>query len=289
MNIISASRRTDIPAFYMPWLINRLRTGFVCYPNPYSGRVYTISLQLEDVHSIVFWSKNYAPLLPYLDELTERGYRFYFHYTITGSSRMLEPYVPDWHQSVLLFRELAERTSSRHVQWRFDPILFTEELKTDFYLKRFYEIATKLNGATERCYFSFAVFYSKVRHRLQKAGVRYYDPPLEEKRSLIQEMADIAGAHGITLYACCQEALVSEHVQAAHCVDGDLLAEIFPERPKISKPRPTREQCGCTISLDVGTYDSCPYGCLYCYANQSRQLALARFRDHNPEDEMLIR
>jgi hypothetical protein len=257
--------------------MNRLRMGFVCYPNPYSGQVYTISLKPGEVHSIVFWSKNYAPLLPYLDELTERGYRFYFHYTITGSSKTLEPYVPDWHQSVLLFRELAERTSPRHVQWRFDPILLTEELETDFYLDRFYKIATKLNGVTERCYFSFAVFYNKIRHRLQEAGIRYYDPPLEEKRSLVQEMADIASAYSINLYACCQDALVDGYVQAAHCIDGDLLAEMFPE------------QCGCTTSLDIGMYDSCPYGCLYCYANQSRQLALARFRNHNPTDEKLIR
>jgi DNA repair photolyase len=287
MNVISASRRTDIPAFYVRWLMNRLRAGFACYPNPYSGEVYTVSLQPEDVHSIVFWSKNYAPLLPHLDELTEYGYRFYFHYTITGN-RPLEPYVPDWHQSVPLFRELAEHTSPRHVQWRFDPILFTTELRAGFYIDRFYEIATALSEVTERCYFSFAAFYGKVKRRLQEAGVHYYDPPLEEKHSLVQEMADIASGCGITLYACCEDAIVGGRIQKAHCVDGDLLADLFPERPKVSMLRPTREQCGCAVSRDIGMYDSCPYGCVYCYANQSRPVALKRFRAHTPKGEHLI-
>jgi hypothetical protein len=167
MNIISASRRTDIPAFYSQWLVNRLRAGFVRYPNPFSGEVYTVSLRPEDVHSIVFWSKHYAPLLPHLDELEEGDYRFYFHYTITGAPRTLEPHVPGWQQAVQVFRKLAERTSSRQVQWRFDPILFTHELGPAFYAARFRDVATALSGATERCYFSFAVFYGKVGRRLR--------------------------------------------------------------------------------------------------------------------------
>ncbi len=287
LNIISASRRTDIPAFYMSWLMNRLRTGYVCYPNPFSGEVYTVSLRPEEVHSIVFWSKGYKPLLSHLDELKERGYYFYFHYTITGAPRVLEPHVPDWQRSVQVFQELAKRTSPRYVQWRFDPILFTEELGTKFYIERFRDIATALSGATQRCYFSFAVFYGKVERQLQRTGIYFHDPAMEEKQALIEAMADIAAPCGITLYACCQDALVTGRVQKARCVDGDLLAELFPDRPRISQLRPTREQCGCVASRDIGMYDTCPYGCLYCYANQSRKVALARFRAHNTEKEML--
>ena len=287
MNIVSASRRTDIPAFYMPWLMNRLQAGSAYYPNPFSGEIHTVSLQSEDVHSSVFWSKHYGPLLHHLNELIERGYCFYFHYTITGAPRALEPYVPDWQQSVLIFRELAERTSPLHVQWRFDPILFTDKLRTDSYIERFRDIAAALTGATQRCYFSFAVFYSKVQRRLQKAGVRYYDPPLEEKQSLVEAMVDIADQCGITLYACCQDMLAGGRIQKAHCVDGDLLTELFPDRPWVSQLRPTREQCGCVASRDIGMYDSCPCGCVYCYANQSRGVALTRFWTHNPKGDTL--
>lgn len=287
MHIISASRRTDIPAFYTSWLLNRLRAGSASYPNPFSGQVHTVSLRPEDVHSIVFWSKHPAPLLPHLDELQARDYRFYFHYTITGGPRVLEPHVPDWREGVRVFHALATRTSPRHVLWRFDPILFTDELGADFYLGRFRELAAALAGATRRCYFSFATFYGKVERRLRQANIHYSDPPLGEKRALVEAMVDIADEHGMTLHACCQDALVGGGVQKAHCVDGDLLAELFPARPLIAKPRPTREGCGCVASRDIGVYDTCPYGCVYCYANQSHKAALARFRAHIPEGETL--
>lgn len=272
----------------MPWLMNRLRAGSVRYPNPFSNQVYEISLRPEDVHSIVFWSKHYGPLLTHLDELEDLGYRFYFHYTITGTPRTLEPRVPDWTRSVQVFRDLAERTSPRHVQWRFDPILFTDELGADAYVQRFRDIAAALSGATARCYFSFAAFYGKVERQFKRAGICFRDPASEEKQALTEALADIAEEYGITLYACCQDALVGGRVQKAHCIDGDLLTTLFSDRPQISKFQPTREQCGCVVSRDIGMYDTCPFGCLYCYANQSREAALARFRAHETQGDMLV-
>ncbi len=287
LNVISASRRTDIPAFYMPWLLNRLRAGSASYANPFSGQLHTVSLRPEHVHSIVFWTKNAAPLLPHLGELEAGGYRFYLHYTITGAPRILEPHTPDREHSVRAFRRLAELTSPRHVQWRFDPLLFTEEAGATFYLERFRELAAALEGATRRCYFSFASFYGKALSRLKQAGIRYLDPSTEEKQAVVERMADIAGEHGIALYACCQEALATGRVQKAHCVDGELLAELFPDRPPISQIVPTREACGCYASRDIGAYDTCPFGCLYCYANKGHSTALERHRAHNAEGETL--
>ncbi len=288
MEIISASRRTDIPAFYMPWFMNRLRAGTVGYLHPFSGKICTVSLRPEDVHSIVFWSKFYGPFLPHLGELQQRGYRFYCHYTITGAPRTLEPRAPDWRRAVKIARELAARTGPRQVLWRFDPIVFTSELGADFYLGRFRELARALAGATERCYFSFATFYGKVARQLHRAGIRYYAPPLAEKQALSAALADIAGEHGITLYACCQDALATGKVQKAHCVDGELLAELFPDRPPVNEARPTRQQCGCVVSRDIGMYDTCRFGCTYCYANRSYEAALARARAHDPAGETLV-
>lgn len=288
MHIVSASRRTDIPAFYMPWFMNRLRAGEVHCPNPFSGQVYSVSLKSGDVHSIVFWSKHFGPLLNYLGELEKLDYRFYCHYTITGAPRSIEPHVPAWQHNVQIAHKLAQHTSPRHIQWRFDPILLTDELGPDFYLARFRQIANALNGATTRCYFSFAVFYGKVEHRLKQQGIHAYDPPLEEKLALVDQMADVAAGTGITLYACCQDMLVNQRVQKAHCIDGDLLAELFPDRPFVSEQCPTREQCGCFASRDIGMYDSCPYGCVYCYANRSQQRTVAHQRTHNPAEAMQI-
>ena len=285
MNIISASRRTDIPAFYMPWLIDRMRAGLVKYPNPRTGQSYTISLMPEEVHSFVFWSKDYRPFLSHLREVTDRGYRFYCHYSVTGVPGSLEPRVPDWRSSVETFRELAARTSPRHVLWRFDPILFADEFRAEHCLARFRDIATALVGTTRRCYFSFAVFYGKVRRKLEKAGVRFSDPSLEEKRALLEGMAGIADECGIVLHSCCDDALVGTRVRKAHCVDGDLLAELFPDRPRISLCKPTRKGCGCTASRDIGVYDTCPHGCLYCYANHSGERPLGRLQHQSSTGE----
>ena len=287
MHVISASRRTDIPAFYMPWFMNRLRAGEVQYPNPFSKQVYTLALTPADVHSIVFWSKHYGPFLKHIDELEERGYLFYCHYTITGAPRSLEPFVPAWEQSIVVFRRLASRTSPAHVQWRFDPILLTDELDADFYVRRFTDIACTLEGFTQRCYFSFASFYGKVRRRLEQENVAFHEPETEERRALVAQLAPIAAEHGITLYACCQDNLVGDSVQQASCVDADLLAELFPERPHVSRSGATREHCGCAASRDVGVYDTCAYGCLYCYATQSHDRALARLRAHDDAAERL--
>jgi len=288
VNIISASRRTDIPGFYSDWFMRRLRAGSVSYPNPYSGEVHTVSLLPDDVHSIVFWSKHYAPLLPHLDELEERGYRATFHYTITGAPRELEPHVPAWQEEVKTLRDLAGRTTPGHVTWRFDPILFTDQLGAPLYLQRFQEIASSLEGAVERCAFSFATFYAKVARQLDRAVVRYVDPPLEQKEALVEQMADIGDERGITLHACCWPDLVGGRIRQSHCVDGGLLGRLFPDRPLVSERRPTRDGCGCYASRDIGMYDTCPYGCVYCYANQSHELALRRHRAHDPQGEMII-
>jgi hypothetical protein len=283
--IISASRRTDIPAFYMPWFMNRLRAGTVAYPNPYGGQIHTLSLRAEDVHSIIFWSKFYGSFVRHVDEIRSRGYVFCAHYTITGAPRHLEPKVPRWEQAVRVFHDLAAHTSPRHVQWRFDPILLTDDLDAAFYTARFRQIAAALEGATTRCYFSFATFYGKAVRRLERAGIRYRDPSQEARQVLVETLATVAADHGITLYACCQADLLNEQIRQAHCVDADLLSELFPDRPLTGAPRPTRAQCGCFASRDIGIYDSCPFGCLYCYANAGQTLT---HTNHDPHGLMLI-
>jgi hypothetical protein len=287
--IISASRRTDIPAFYMPWFMHRLRAGSASYPNPFSGTQHSVSLLPEDVHSIVFWSKFYGSFLDYIDELHERGYRFICHYTITGAPRELEPFVPRWEAAVEVFRALAERTSPRHVLWRFDPIVATPDFTGNETLARFRDLARALTGYTERCYFSFASYYGKVQRRMQRANIAYSDPPIAAKQALLEQMADTADDCGIALHACCQDALLSARVHKAHCVDGDLLAALFPDRPLVTKANPTREECGCVTSRDIGMYDTCPYGCVYCYANVSHAAAVKLRQLHDSTGETLVK
>lgn len=288
MNIISASRRTDIPALYMDWFMGRIRDGFVTYPNPFSGTFYTVSLAPEEVHSIVFWSKHYRPLLPHLDELHKRGFGMFFHYTITGLPRHLEPCSPPWELSVKILKELSLRTGSKQVAWRFDPIVLTEELDSRWYIKKFTDIGRKLAGLIERCYVSFVHLYGKTRRNLHRLAIRLREPSLEEKLELASQLERIAQEFGIEVFFCCQPDLVAGGMKMGRCVDGELLSALFPEKPGVLQARPTRPGCGCTESKDIGMYDSCSLGCTYCYANQSGTLARSHRRSHDPSCQMLL-
>ncbi|MFQ5956721.1 MAG: DUF1848 domain-containing protein [Candidatus Brocadiales bacterium] len=291
MHIISVSRRTDIPAFYADWFIRRVREGYVRYLNPFGGQEYEVSLLPEDVHAFVFWSKNYGPLIKYLPELEERGYDFYFHFTVTGLPKIFENLVTPIDDAVVSFRLLAERYGPRRVLWRFDPIVISNVTGPDYYAKRFEEIATRLHGATERCYISFVCLYAKVRRNLESLAntdsIICRDPSEADKTSLVKELQEIAGRYGITLYSCCDEALAADGVRQAQCVDGELLYELFPHKPKQTKINSTRKGCQCVISKDIGAYDSCPHGCVYCYANINKQLAYERFGLHDPANYTL--
>ena len=265
--IISASRRSDIPAFFSDWLMERVRAGEAEYVNPFSGKLHRVSLQPQNVHSFVFWSKDYRPLLPQLEELEARGYRSSFHFTITGLPRLFEPRVPEAETAIETFSYLAQRYSPKHISWRFDPILFSAQLEEEYYLARFAQLSRLLRGKTRRCYFSFVNYYSKVQKRLARLeGIGCYDPPLERKRQLAGKLAEIAAEQEMELYSCCANDLIQPGIKQGHCIDGELLAELFPERPRVSELRPTRAECGCYASRDIGAYDTCEHGCRYCYA-----------------------
>ena len=297
--------------------MNRVREGRVRYANPFSGQIYEVSLLPEDVHSIVFWSKNPQPLEPHLPQLEAMGYDFVFHFTITGLPRVFEGSgtnahiagalspVPPWQEAVKCLKSLSDCYGPKRVLWRFDPIVFSSITSADYFKKSFENLARRLKGATERCYFSFVCLYPKVRRNLQRASESrgrfetcpYCDPLYPEKLSLVEEMVRIAGSYGMTLYTCCDEALALNRsgsglavrgVRPAQCVDGKLLYELFPHKPRQTKVVPTRKGCNCVQSRDIGAYDTCPHGCVYCYANLNHELACTRFEAHDPSADMLL-
>jgi DNA repair photolyase len=286
--IISASRRTDIPAFYLPWFMGRVRAGMARCLHPFTGEVLEISLRREHVHSIVFWTKNGRPLLEQLEELDDLGYPFCCHFTITGIAPELEPQVPAWDDAVDSFQQLSRRMGPERIWWRFDPILLTADLDVAYYVERFKILAAALQGYTTRCFFSFADFYGKVRRRLTQEAIPAVEPNATDKQLLAQELARIAAACGMALLSCCNDEVVGPTVGKAHCIDAALLAGLFPERALQRRSRPTRKQCGCSASRDIGMYDTCPHLCIYCYANQNGPRVRARHQRHDPQADMLI-
>lgn len=285
--IISASRRTDIPAFYSQWLVNRLRAGWVLTCNPFNYRPVKVSLKPAEVAGIVLWSKNFGPLLPHLPEIDAMGYRCFFIFTITALPRVFEPRVVNSEEAIAAFKSLARRYSPDHVQWRYDPIVLTSLTDPDYHLRTFRSLCRRLEGYTKRCYTSFATFYAKVRRRMEglaaRAGIEVWeDPPADQQRQLAEELAEIAGQHGIELFSCCNDLLVGEKIKKAHCIDAKVLAPLFGLQPNLYRPKPTRPQCGCYESVDIGMYDTCPHLCAYCYANASPRKVLLNFRRYDP-------
>lgn len=289
--IISISRRTDVPAFYMSWLMQRIHAGKVVYYNPFNFKGYEISLKPEDVDVLFFISKNFAPLLPYLDEL-QAQYNLYFHYTITGLSGVFEELVPPAPEMVRVFQEIARRTSPRQIAWRFDPIVLTNMTPPEFYREKFRELAAQLAGSTERCYLSFATVYDKMKRTFQqleeRKGVVLLATDQEERRQLADELASLAAGYGMKLFSCCNDFLQSDLVAKGRCVDGEYLSELFHLQKRFPA-YPTREGCGCARCVDIGAYDTCPHGCSYCYANVNKQVATRNYQAHSPAEELLAR
>jgi hypothetical protein len=290
-NIVSVSRRTDVPAFYGEWFRKRIEGGYVGYVNPFGGQKYVVSLKPENVIAFVFWSRNYGPFLEDLRSLDEKGYRFYFNFTITGLPNHFEPNVKPLDDLIGTCKELSTRYSPKHINWRYDPIIVSNVTPFEYHLERFGYIARSLEGAVERCYFSFAIFYNKVKRNVAKLnrgkGILVTDPEPSKKQELAGRLADIASEHGISLYTCCGDYLKSDSIHKASCVDANIIADLF-YGGRLNVPRkPTRKECGCFASVDIGAYDTCVHGCVYCYANINKTVAEKRYKEHAPTSVFL--
>jgi len=270
--IVSASYRTDIPAFYGAWFARRLEAGHALARNPWSGRAYRVDLAPEAVAGFVFWSRNPAPFMPVLARL-ERP--FVMQLTITGYGRPLEISTPAVGRAVAAAHELAARYGPRSVVWRYDPILSP----TRDHAEAAGKLAGALRGATDECAVSFASFYRKTRRNMARASLAWEEPALAERRRLVEALA--AAVAPIRLTVCAQPELAVGSAAPARCIDPVRLG--LGDRPE----RGNRPGCLCAASRDIGAYDTCPHGCLYCYANASPAAARRRFRAHDPAAEML--
>lgn len=285
MTIISVSRRTDIPAFYGDWFMNRLHEGFAGYVNPFGGQRHIVSLKPEDVTCFVFWSKNFRPFMEHLGVMEDMGHKFYFNYTITGLPGIFECNNAGKKAAIENLKDLCRAYSSKHMNWRYDPIILSEITDYDFHITNFEQIASELEGSVERCYVSYAQQYGKVKRNFagfqEEHGVSITDPDTEVRINLALELADIAASHGIEIFSCCGDVLLGKKINKAHCIDGDIIEELFYDQGFEFYEKPTRKECCCTYSVDIGTYDTCPHGCIYCYANTKKEVAESRFRHHD--------
>jgi hypothetical protein len=284
--IISASRRTDIPAFYSNWFMNRVRDGFVLVRNPLFKKIVTkVILDPEKVDAIVFWTKNPQLMLEKLPELDNRGFFYYFLFTVTPYGNKLEPNIPENKHIVDTFHHLSEMLGADRVIWRYDPIVISDLTDDNYHIERFFDLASSLKGYTKKCITSFMVTYKKCIRNMQGFKVENHDPV--KKAGLLNSLKQVADNFNISLQLCADENSI-DGIEKSCCIDNQLIAALTGKDLKYKKDPSQRIHCHCAESIDIGAYNTCLHNCLYCYANYDSSKVKETIADHKISSPMLI-
>lgn len=262
--IVSASRRSDIPAYFADWFFDRLEKGFTEVVNPFNRRqVRTVSLRPEDADAFVFWTKNPAPMMDRLHLL--KDYHYYFQFTLNPYGTDIEPHLPSEQSRVSTFKTLSDILGAHRVLWRYDPVFLSDTLNIDFHIKSFERAAKQLGGRTEKVIFSFMDGYKKIEKDLEARHIK--TPDAEQKMIIAENFAGIARANGIGIETCAEDIDLSR-LGIAHgsCIDVTLLERIGGKSFLYKKDKNQRPFCQCSSSVDIGAYGTCRCACVYCYA-----------------------
>lgn len=329
--IVSASRSTDIPAFYADWFFDRLSMGYSAWYNPFNGAKSYVSY--DKTRFIVFWSKNPRPLLNYLHVLKERNINCYIQYTLNDYEAEKLEKVPSLNQRIESFKQLVDNLGKGAVVWRFDPMILTDDISIDRLLEKVRNIGDQLKGYTEKLVFSYAdiLLYKKVKANLEKNGISYHEWTVDQMDEFAAKLAQLNKDRGwnYRLATCGEKIDLNKYgIEHNRCIDADLITRIawkdrvlmdFMKVKIKDAPEPSlfggsslpagaimlpgnkyfvsvhkkdpgqREFCGCMAAKDIGEYNTCPHLCEYCYANTSKEVALANWRLHksNPFSETI--
>ena len=279
--IISASRRTDIPALYPEWFMNRIRQGEVLIPNPYNRKKITrIELTPDTVDCIAFWTKNPEPMIPYLRELDDLGYRYYFEMTITDYEEDVEPKAPSMEDAMATFLLLSEKLGKERIDWRFDPIFLDAKYTVDYHTEKFELMCRWLHKSTERCIISFLDSYK---------GCPYPELQHGEMEEIGKRFGKIAHKYHLPLYTCAETVDLSQYgILHGGCIDKEKIHRITGYKLDLRKDAGQRKECGCVESIDIGMYDTCIHGCHYCYAVKNPKNTEIRNAQHDVNAPILV-
>ncbi len=285
--IISASRATDIPAFFAKEFMQKIRQGYLYKSNPFNGKKELISF--KNSRLIVFWTKFPQALIPFLDELDEKGINYYFQFTLNDYEKQkLEPFVPPLQKRIDVFIRLAEKIGKEKVVWRFDPILLIKNSSFDEIILRIENIAKQIHLYTEKLVFSFADFsYRKVQNNLMRNGIDYRELSDSEKYIFAEKLVGKLKKYKLAISSCAQSIELSTlGISHNKCIDDELITHLFYNDKSLMnfirpaqgasklKDKGQRKYCGCIYSKDVGMYNTCSFMCKYCYANTSAKAVL---------------
>ena len=312
--IVSASRSTDIPAFYADWFFHRLKMGYSAWTNPFNG--VTSYVSYEKTRFIVFWSKNPEPLIKHLDYLRDKGINCYIQFTLNDyENEGLEKGVPKLEKRIETFKKLVEKVGKGRVIWRFDPLILTDTISPETLLQKIENIGNQLLGYTEKLVFSFAdiAAYKKVKSNLEKNQIHYTEWTENQMNEFAKNLSELNRKWNFQIATCGEKINLAQYGIAHNkCVDDELMIRFAKNdsalmdflgvevtnslfdgeqivRKKDNKDKGQRAFCGCVVSKHIGEYNTCPHLCEYCYANASKELAVKNYKVHlqNPEGETI--
>ena len=282
--IINTGMRTDIPAFYSNWLLNRIKEGFVYVRNPYyKHQVTKYSLNPNIVDCLAFCTKNPHPLISHLSELDK--YKQFWFVTITPYGKDIEPNVPDKKQVISDFKKLSKHLGKNAVAVRYDPIFINEKFDVNMHIRCFEKLLSELNGYTEDCTISFLDMYEKVRRNAPDLR-----PPTEKEQiQIAKAFSKIGKQNNITIHSCCEKEFLKDYgLDITGCMSKEIVEKAIENKLNAPKSHSKREGCACLLGNDIGMYNTCMHLCKYCYANANSGLVKENIKKHNPNSPFLI-
>ena len=282
--IINTGQRTDIPAFYSEWFMNRIREGYVMVRNPFNpAQVTKYRLDPEVVDVLAFCTKNPGPMLKHLDEIS--CFRQFWFVTITAYGRDIEENVPPKERVMDVFKRVSEKVGPKAMSWRYDPIFISEKYPLDFHIDQFEKMAAGLDGYTDQVVVSFIDMYEKTKKNFPEARTVRRD----EEEKLAEAIAAIGAEHGMTIRGCYERQELSRFGwNMDGCMTKEILEDAVGTGLDIPKKKWARPECGCIMGNDVGAYNTCAHFCRYCYANYDKRAVRENMRKHDPSSPLLI-
>jgi len=285
--ILSVSRRTDIPAFYLEWFFNRLKEGYVLVRNPMNyHQVSKINISPKVIDCIVFWTKNPTAIIEKLHFL--ENYKYYFQITVNPYDETIERNVPLKKEVIDSFKDLSGRIGKEKTVWRYDPIILTDKINLDYHFKCFELLSSELEGYADSCIISFVDSYKKIERNMRGIDSNVIDD--NAMRKIGEKFVEIAHRHNIKVKTCCEKIdLSSVGIGHSKCIDDMLISKIIGQNIIVDKDKNQRDICGCISSIDIGAYNSCQHFCRYCYANYfADKMVKNNILKHDPTSPMMI-
>ncbi len=284
--IVSVSRRTDIPALYSDWFFNRLAEGYVLVQNPRNpNRFSKVLLNPHVIDCLIFWSKNPYPMIARLDELKE--YKYYFQFTLTPYENDIEAKLPPVAKRIEIFKQLSDKIGPDKIVWRYDPIFINEKHSIEFHQEAFFQMASQLKDYTGKCIISFIDHYSHIKNIFNK----FHISPMSdyEIKQIMKSLSQTVSGTNLKLETCAEDIDLSEFdILHGACIDKEMIEQIIGCPLVSKKDKNQRLMCNCIESIDIGTYDSCPHGCIYCYATTNNDKVYRNMRLHDKNSPKLL-